>query len=340
MLGRGAYGYVNNINNQAVKKFVKLSHLTQEYTALQYLKDCQYIVHANNVNYQKLELSMELYDCSLRQYMQNDCLCEDCITIILSDVLKGLMELQTLNLSHSDLKPGNILIKRNPLKAVLGDCGFVSLAQYSKQQRTARSYRDLVVVNDDKHDMFSFGIILLELIYKVKPYIQDEYTDYLKLIDKKVTLSSHRKLLRRLLNKDRTLRPNAAQALECLYKQTFTPINITCQKKYDINHLYQKYSKHKIVNLKNLILHIVSKLNIKRSKRGYEALLSYMEHNTIKHIDYYGAAAVFILASLFGNQQVNLIDIIKLAEVNNKHQLIETINILTKDENFVKILFY
>ena len=340
MLGKGAYGYVNKVNNIAVKKFNKTSHLIQEYTALKYIKDFDYCVHAVDVDYYKLELKMELYDCSLRQWMQNDCTCIDCVNIILTDILKGLVELQTYGLSHSDIKPGNILIKKLPLKAVLGDCGFVSIAKYSKQQRTAQSYRDLVVVNDDKHDMFSFGIVMMELVYKVKPYIKDKYSDYLKIIDKRVTSSQHRKILRRLLNEDRTLRPSASETLDLLYNESYTINKVIVDKKVNIEALYEKYTKHRIINLKNLMVDVTAKLNIKRSKRGYDALLYFLVNNQVKNLNYYAAATLFILASIFGNTPANMNEIFRICQINDHKKVIDHVKKLTVDDTFVKILFY
>ncbi len=340
MLGKGAYGSVNKINQLAVKKFNKTSHLIQEYTALQYCKDFNYTVHSVDANYHQLELKMELYDCSLRQWIQNECNCTDCLTTILIDILKGLIELQTFNLSHSDIKPGNILIKKNPLKAVLGDCGFVSIAKYSKQQRTAQSYRDLVVVNDDKHDMFSFGILFMEVMYKIKPYIKEYYYEYVKLIDKRVSVSLHRKLLRRLLNEDRSLRPTALETLKLLYNESYSVNKPIIDKTVNTNLLYEKYSKHRIIILKNLMVEVTAKLNIKRSKRGYDALTFYLVLYQCKNLNYYAAATLTILASLFGNSPANMTEIFKLCQINDNKKVLDNVDKLTKDDMFVKILFY
>ena len=71
-LGQGSYGEVVARNGQAVKKFSKLSHLVQEYVALRYLQDCQYVVRPISIDVDSLELSMELYDCSLRRWLEDN----------------------------------------------------------------------------------------------------------------------------------------------------------------------------------------------------------------------------------------------------------------------------
>ena len=49
-LGQGSYGKVMLKDGCAVKKFKKLSHLIQEFTALKYLQDCKYVVHTKSVD--------------------------------------------------------------------------------------------------------------------------------------------------------------------------------------------------------------------------------------------------------------------------------------------------
>ena len=221
-LGKGTYGKVTKINGTAVKDFQKLSHIIQEHIALKYLDDCNYIIKGLGVNYKKKELSMVLCDMSLRKWLnqKNNCKCLDCIHKIIHDILCGLVELQDRNLSHSDIKPGNILIQKHPLKAVLGDCGFVSLAKYSKQDRTAPAYRDIVIVADDKHDIYSFGICFLELLYKVKRRLYENYNDIKDTINNDVHNSDHRKLLFKMLHPNRNMRPSARELLQLLYKET------------------------------------------------------------------------------------------------------------------------
>src|SRR5258708_13806691 len=334
-LGKGSYGYVTKHKNVAKKEFFKLTHIIQEYTALNYLKDCNYIVHPSSVNYDKQVLYMELYDKSLRTWMNEECCCSECINIIIHDVLCGLIELQDRNLSHSDVKPGNILIQKEPLKAVLGDCGFVSIAKYSKQQRTAPSYRDINIVNDNKHDMYSFGVCFLELIYGVKPKIYKNYKHIYKTIDKHVTDNNHVILLKKLMHENRDKRPCAREVLKLLYNDDVSIYNVD---KYN----YHKLTENKEVN--KIIKHVCKKLNIKRGVKGYYALLYIVNHNHIDNnvIHYYIASTLIILASLFVNHTPNITDIINYCNINPDHchkKILKIINILTNDKVFLNIIF-
>jgi len=338
-LGQGAYGSVIKRDKLAVKKFAKLSHIVQEQTALYYLDDCDYVVHTKGVNYDELELSMELYDMSLRKWIATECQCEKCYNHILRDILYGLIELQDRGLSHSDIKPGNILINKKPFKTVLGDCGFVSIAKYSKQQRTAPSHRDLVVENDDKHDMFSFGIILLELLYSVKPSVRETYKEYQFIINKKVKNKNHIHLLRNLLNEDRSLRPCAREVMTLLY-HVDPPQWESCY--YDVteikSNLCKRYTKNKMRELEFLL----KNSNINRSPRGYKALLVFLNDNQVDNSDlvYCLIATMIILSSTFSQNSVNIHNIVKLCHVKyNKLKIYNFINTMTTHREFVNIIF-
>ena len=78
-LGKGTYGYVVKHNNVAKKTFKHLAHIVQEYCALKYLENCEYVVKVKGVDFSKLELDMELYDMSLRDWIKNQCHCDDCV---------------------------------------------------------------------------------------------------------------------------------------------------------------------------------------------------------------------------------------------------------------------
>jgi serine/threonine protein kinase len=340
-LGEGAYGSVTKQKNLAVKKFSKLSHIIQEQIALVYLNNCDYLVHSKNVNYNTLELSMDLYDMSLRKWITNDvCCCDECFNKILHDILCGLVELQDRGLSHSDIKPGNILIQKDPLKAVLGDCGFVSIAKYSKQQRTALSHRDLVIENDDKHDMFSFGVIMLELLYNVKPTVKETYKEYHVIIKKRVKNQIHYNLLKKLLNENRIERPSAREVLSTMYKEH--PENFI-SKKINIHHIVdsvcEKYGKTK---LKSYELLMKNTLDVNRSRKGYNALLVYLHNNNvnIKYINYYFVAMLLVLSSVFNTRSANINYILDTCNMKiNKKKLNDVLYEITNNIDFVNTIF-
>lgn len=329
-LGKGTYGVVEKHGNVARKTFNHLSHIIQEYCALAYLEDCNYIVHAKHVNFEKLQLDMDLYDMSLREWIVSGCKCTKCVDKIIHDILCGLVEVQDLCLAHADIKPGNILICKKPLKAVLGDCGFVSICEYAKQQRTAPAYRDPKVKNDDKHDIFSFALCVMELKYKVRPRLHDDYKDIDRIINKYVKDTKYNHLLKRMLHHNRDERPCAREVLYLLYgekpQNNYEKIDYKETNEYITTHM-RKYSEE---------------LDINRAPIGRHALIYYINKHHINKKQYklYIAATLAILSSVFGKNK----ETIKLI---NQHifgtddcdNLLPMIKKLTKDKEFIKILF-
>lgn len=341
-LGKGSYGKVIKRDGMAVKQFANLAHVIQEESALNYLKNCQHVVHASNVNYRNCEISMVLYDMSLRQWLSNECCCEACINTILNHVLKGLVELHDRGLSHSDIKPGNILIRKKPLKAVLGDCGFVSIAKYSKQQRTAQSYRDLIVVNDDKHDIYSFGVMFMELIYSIYPSTYHSYKQIQKLIHKYVTDTKHKKLLKSMMHEDRSLRPTPRDILFTLYNESpehWIAKNIHIHEEK----VYHAYGKTKILEMEQMIKKISRYFDIRRSRYIYKAFICYLSHHTIepKYLDCYLAGVIIVFGSNFGNRTPKIQAMIEQCKIthHSKTKLYQVLYELTNNENFLSVMF-
>ena len=340
-LGRGAYGKVVNRNGLAIKQFAYLPHVIQEHCALKYLDNCHYIVHSKDSNFEKNELSMELYDMSLRKYLSSECCCVSCINTIIHDILMGLIELHDRNLSHSDIKPGNILIQKKPLKAVLGDCGFVSISKYSKQQRTAQSYRDLIVVNDDKHDIYSFGVVLMELIYSVKPVVYESYKEIHKTIHHKVH-NNHKKLLKSIMHQDRNQRPSARDLLTTIFNETPELVIMTHYQKEHEDKVFEKYGKKVVIKLEEKIIKAASKYDLKRARYAYKTLINHLHFHKINEIylNCYVAAILIIYGSCFGNRTPKIQELIEHCHVkNSKKRLYSIIYELSNDEQFLNIMY-
>lgn len=343
ILGSGSYGEVTLVDNKAVKKFSKLSHLIQEYIALKYLNDCEYIVKSKGVNFRNLELQMELYDCSLRDWItkRRENNTKDNMRILYG-ILRGLIELQDRQLVHGDLKPGNILIKKNPLKVVLGDCGFVSISKYAKVARTALMYRDPVIEHDYYHDMFSFGIIFLELIYNIKMIGQPSYHKLKELVTYKVDNPDHRRLLYSLFNEERERRPCARELLTKIFKEA--PV-LWRNLEVTNSHNRMKFSIHPeyASQIKYTMKEICGKYNINRSQKGYAALLSYLNDHQIKTEDYqiYTSVTLMILSAVFGKSGFREDHVI--SHCNEKYSLsymYMVLNEMLLDNNFIRLILH
>ncbi|MEM2987121.1 MAG: protein kinase family protein [Nitrososphaerota archaeon] len=345
-LGQGSYGKVFIRDNKAVKKFGKLSHLIQEYTALKYLSDCDYIVHARGVDFKNLEIHMELYDLSLRKWLQEHDDDKDYffyINNIIHDILMGLIELHDRNLVHGDLKPGNILVRLKPFKVVLGDCGFVSIYKYAKVDKTAAVYRDPVVSHNTSHDMFSFGICLLEFLTKIRINKQASYSELQQITKEKVTNKEYRRIISSLLSENKDRRPTAREVFYFFFRSSPKPWSF-------LSIVPEDFSNSKLVvpldtkdrdYIYNSMKKTCAQYNINRGKKGYGALVIYISSHFVPYEMYmlYIGVTVMILSSIFGESGFYEKEVLELC--NNKYQVSMVYKVLEEllsDQMFIRIL--
>jgi serine/threonine protein kinase len=344
VIGKGSYGEVTTRDGKAVKKFSKLSHLIQEYTALKYLTECQYIVKSAGVNFAKLELYMDLYDCSLRNWLEHNTSSDrHDLMKITHDIICGLVELHDRCLAHADLKPGNILIRKQPLGAVLGDCGFVSIAKYAKVDRTAAIYRDINIEFTQKHDIFSLGICLLEIHGNIRLNRQPKTYDELKdVINTKITDSRLNKIIYNCLREDKSGRPTAKTLLYRLFHE-----RPTSWLKPDLIPVKSDptpiISKDHRLEIRAIMKEASRQFGIYRTKKGFGALLTYIEVHNIDPETYclYSAITLMILSALFGSSGFNEKAVIELTEHKYHTTTVHKIlNELLSDICFISMLLY
>jgi serine/threonine protein kinase len=342
IIGKGSYGEVTIRDGKAVKKFSKLSHLIQEYTALKYLNDCQYIVKDAGANFAKLELYMDLYDCSLRNWLEdNEKADKHDLMKITHDIIYGLVELHDRCLSHADLKPGNILVRKHPLGVVLGDCGFVSIAKYAKVDRTAAIYRDINIEFTQKHDIFSLGICLLEIHGNIRLNRQPKtYNELKDVIENKIHDPLLNKIIYNCLREDKTGRPTAKTLLYRLFHEK--PTSWLKPDLIPINDSYTISRDHRL-HIRATMKEASSQFGIYRTKKGFGAILSYLETHTIESDKYalFSAVTLMILSALFGSSGFNERAVIELCE--HKYHTTTVHNILNDllcDRLFIGMLLY
>ena len=173
----------NNKNNENSSKLF-LQKLKQETLLMKSIKNCENIVHyyGSFLSFKSKNIwlvyeycpSGSLYDLMKildREFTERE------ISIIINDILHGLIYIHQLNIIHKNIKLTNIL---------LNEKGIVKLNNFSKSVQALNTNiynicdKNSDESNDTKYDIFLLGLTCIELILGIK----DKKINRQKLIDK------------------------------------------------------------------------------------------------------------------------------------------------------------
>lgn len=350
-IGKGTYGSVVKKGDSAKKKFHKLSHLIQEYVAIRYLSGNQNIVDYKKVNFNTLELSMFFHEMNMRDWLQGK-MEGECgkvnnknKMILLRDILRGLAYLHELDLAHGDIKPSNILVDcdNGEISGILADLGFVSIDKYAKVERTAELYRDIYIHNHKSHDIYSLGIIMLEMFGRLRLKEQPKSYKYLhEIIRKEVKNKKIADLIVKMTLEDYTKRPDAQYLLQEIFGEE--KLEVFC---YDIKPLINEHNLDTKTDSKiySWIRRYSEQLELNRGKRGYLALRRFLTKNPDvddQDIKIYTCAMLIILSSVFSRSSSytvsDAISDCKHYKKYDKEEVIEIIADLLDDDDIIRIL--
>jgi serine/threonine protein kinase len=341
VLGKGSYGEVYKMDGQAIKVFKNKAHIIQEYAAGNYLNSCNYVVKIIGVDFDNLLLKMKLCDYSLRNWIdkyQNTSEYEKNLPKIIKDILYGINEIHALGLSHADIKPSNFLVINYPIfKVVAGDLGFVANFKYAKVERTAPVYRELNVSQTQCSDLYSLGITLLELLAKIKINRQAKYDEVINIINDKIKDQIYKDILLSLTNKDPSKRYSIEKIIKLLYNETHTLVktipNINEQSSIKYLSIEQK------TFIRKTFKSFTFKYDIKRGKKGYIALIRYIEENQVDKslFKIMIGATLFILSAVFGKTKFKEINVKEIT--SDTKQLNSILNNLLNNHTYLNIIY-
>uniref|UniRef100_A0A3B0NJ59 Serine/threonine kinase, putative n=1 Tax=Theileria annulata TaxID=5874 RepID=A0A3B0NJ59_THEAN len=152
-----------------------------------------------------------LYNFIQNIYKPNiECLTDDEVMVIFIDILNGLNYLHKNFIIHRDLKPSNILLKfgNNSITLMISDfgtcevfsqksskTGFTGTIEYTAPELLISYYNNFIkapgsdefdastsVVDDNKIDLWSLGVILYYISYGTLPFYSDDIKECVKLI--------------------------------------------------------------------------------------------------------------------------------------------------------------
>ncbi len=340
-LGEGTYGMVKRSGNTAVKHFAKLPHLIQEYAAGAYLNNCPYTVNVLGFDLENLTLTMELYDGSLKDWLASPRSFRQKL-IMFRQILKGLVWMHDLGLVHGDLKPGNCVANWSSngdlKKVVIADLGFVAPELFAKAERTAPVYREKVVERDYQHDIYSLGVIGLEVFGNVKVTKQFSSRKLIHNVNKRVENQLLRELISQMLDEDREERPTARYILYHLFNIR-PEIHYYPESHYTSTGGLDRKDKYE---LEDIFRYYGGQGNtIRRAKIGYYICRIYLAKKNIdlcKSKTYAGAILV-ILAAIFSKSKFTVKDAARLGNTS-EDAVYRALYGLLNDDEVLKCLFF
>ncbi|CAK87465.1 unnamed protein product (macronuclear) [Paramecium tetraurelia] len=205
-VGQGKYGQVFRAQNKLNKQIVALKKIKQEKeangfprTAMREIHLLSSIKHQNIVSFQEVVvqskntyLVLEYMDTDLHNLLQRRIVFSlDQVRYLMYQILEALSYLHSRNVYHRDLKPNNILYN---VKGQVKICDFGMANEYSKKRpQTKRilvpQYRAPEIYLGGQYDcsvdVWSAGILFLELIVKPSPFVlaKSESQCFSKIID-------------------------------------------------------------------------------------------------------------------------------------------------------------
>jgi serine/threonine protein kinase len=166
----------------------------------------------------------------------NSTLSTEQITFYFIEILLGIQYLHENGIIMRDIKPENILIKEDG-HIIIGDFGLAKHADRATTQCGTIEYIAPEIINNGeqtiKIDIWSIGILLYELIYKVTPFENDEHSVIVSNINsgKYHIDKSYNKvlngLIHNMLQRDPDKRPDCNDIIRILQKNKMYSIIYT-----------------------------------------------------------------------------------------------------------------
>lgn len=223
-IGSGAYGSVIAISDSRVVKVFRAGFpgiFLRELLLMTYLQGHPGVVRLHSYNLDPCEFTMERWDYDLWRILTSNRGSPGERRVIFRDSLRALSYLHSLGLVHADVKSANIVVRISggSVSAALIDYSLASLGPYADVGLTTVAYREPDSEPSWHHDVYSLGIVGLELFAGVTWIGRPLHTAVLKVCDR-VLDPTLRRGLRGMLATERSQRLTASLALSTIYGET------------------------------------------------------------------------------------------------------------------------
>lgn len=338
LMGSGTYGCVYKTRElRAIKK----SDPYYSWVALREMINMRYIslfegnsmIKLFDANYESQTITMELAAYDLRKWN-----CEDQTPskrgLIIRKVIKAVYLLHQMGLTHADLKTSNIVLTHSD-EVKLIDFGFTGPGKWAFTDYTTPIYRDRYNSKSYQADIYSLGIILIELMLNMN--FESPPTSY---HIKEVTHSIHkdfRYFIRSMTGEPRK-RPSIEQVVDKFnIRDVILPsLKLINHKSYELPSCYV-----------NWMVNMIKILNLSgphRIRDFFDLLLIFNKFaDFISDMMFYGLAIMYIYSSYFHNP-INYPTIISFlptyySRYNRRIKLAQKIDIVLSSDEFIINLF-
>lgn len=348
ILGGGSYGKVIERNGKACKQFDHTPFLIQEYAAGRYLRDVQGIIRFDSVDFREKSLEMPLYSISLDKFIDEyTSTCKRIRMDIFRDIVVALSGIHSRGMLHGDIKPGNVLLKfasKNDcfcsnctpsnitVSAVICDLGFVSLTSYAKIEYTTLVYSDETKHRNISHDMYSLGILALELFGSINIHHQLSRSDIKQIINDEIESETISKMILSLTNPDQSRRMTTSDILQDIYG-----INDSQKIKPNITMITDINGRQ---NAKSWMQSMAVKYNVNNVDKGVDIICHYIRKNNISRSNFhlYSAVCLLVISSVFGSNKFQVQNVEDNCKVPRSRVLAVLEELMNSDE-FIDLLF-
>lgn len=126
---------------------------------------------------------------------------------IMREIIRIIAEIHAAGVIHADLKLENIMLTESGDVRII-DWGLSSFKGYARVHGTTKTYRPQRIIQDYCHDIYSLGVLMIQLLLGSFLINTLEYTSCVRMLDTAIANSSFRKLISRMIHPECKIRPS------------------------------------------------------------------------------------------------------------------------------------